>query len=116
MMRRLKSTLLLAMILPLLALAAEKAPVLEPLPEALPPPDGKNLDAPSSNEPVITTIKKGEDQVEEYRVHGELYLMKVTPPHGKTYYLYKEDSEGAWERFEGAAPPISVPKWVLFRF
>lgn len=115
-MKIIRNILLAVLLLPLLALAADKAPVLEPLPEALPPPAGKDLDKEQKEEPEVTTTKKGEDKVEEYRMHGQLYIMKITPPHGKSYYLYKEDQEGAWERFDGAAPPISVPKWILFRF
>jgi hypothetical protein len=114
-MRRLRYVLVLALVLPLLAVAADDLPDLEPVPEPPPPPPG--LEADPGVEPEITILKKGEDTVEEYRINGELYMMKVTPPHGTPYYLVKEDQEGPWERFDsGPGDQIAIPKWVLFRF
>lgn len=115
-MKIIRNILLVALFTPLLALAADKTPLLEPLPEALPPPTAKDLDKELKETPEITVRKKGRDKVEEYRIHGDLYMMKITPPHGKPYYLYKEDQNGAWERFDGVTPPVSVPKWILFHF
>ena len=97
--------------------AAEKsaAPAnLEPLPEALPPP--AVIEGNPAEEPEITIVKKGENTVEEYRVHGELYMQKITPSHGVPYYLIKEDQNGAWSKFDGPAGQIAIPKWVIFRF
>lgn len=101
---------------PLLANAADKKVPenLEPLEEVPPPPkaiDGEVLEG----EPQVTIRKKGKDTIEEYRINGELYMMKVTPEHGVPYYLHKEDSDGAWVN-DGPNPPLSVPKWILFRF
>jgi hypothetical protein len=112
--------LLLVLVLPiasLIAQAADKKPVpanAEPLPEALPPPGV--IEANPTDEPEITIVKKGETTVEEYRVHGELYMQKVTPANGKPYYLMKQDQEGGWSRFDGPAAPLVIPKWVIFRF
>lgn len=90
---------------------------LEPLEQVQPPPkvmDGEALDDPAI-EPQITIRKKGKETIEEYRVNGEMYMMKVTPEHGVPYYLHKEDSNGAWVNV-GPNPPLSVPKWIIFRF
>ena len=115
-MRRTLTMLVLALALPLTVAAADNdLPQLEPVPEPPPPPPG--LDVDSGVEPDITIMKKGEDTVEEYRVNGDLYMMKVTPPHGTPYYLVKEDQEGPWERMDsGPGDPIAIPKWVLFNF
>lgn len=113
-MRRIRNLLFLALALPLMAMAADKPPQLEPLPEAPPPPAGVDLDG--ADEPQITIVKKGGDTVEEYRINSELYMMKITPAHGVPYYLMKEDQEGGWTRMDGPTQPISIPKWVLFRF
>jgi hypothetical protein len=48
-------------------------------------------------------------------MNGELYMMKVTPKVGAPYYLYKEDQEGNWTN-TGPIPPLSIPKWTIFRF
>ena len=114
---RLSAWLLLGLLstaLPNAVLAADIPNNLEPLPEVPPPPSGVNQGDPDA--PDVTITKKGEDKVEEYRINGELYMMKVTPPHGKSYYLMKEDQDGGWSRMEGPTQPLIVPKWVLFRF
>lgn len=84
-----------------------------PFEEVPPPPkvtDGEPLD-----EPQVTIRKKGKETIEEYRINGELYMMKITPEHGVPYYLHKEDQEGGWVNV-GPNPPLSIPKWVIFRF
>lgn len=65
--------------------------------------------------PEITVIEKDGDVIEEYRVNGQLYMMKITPKHGKPYYMHKEDQEGGWTMI-GPNEPLSVPKWTLFTF
>lgn len=107
-------TSLLAALL-LTALVASAGPIpqnLEPLEDIPPPAIGQDGDV---DEPEITIIKKGEDTIEEYRIGGELYMMKVTPPHGKPYYMHKEDKGGEWIN-DGPTQPLSVPKWTIFRF
>jgi Protein of unknown function (DUF2782) len=94
-------------------LAAERPNNLETLEEVPPPP--KVLEGEPMEEPQVTIRKKGEDTIEEYRIHGELYMMKVTPKSGVPYYLHKEDSDGEWVNV-GPNPPLSVPKWIIFRF
>lgn len=113
-MRRIRHLLFLVLALPLMAMAADQPPQLEPLPEAPPPPAGVDLEG--ADEPQVTIVKKGADTIEEYRLGGELYMMKITPDHGVPYYLLKEDQDGGWSRMDGPTQPISIPKWVLFRF
>jgi Protein of unknown function (DUF2782) len=103
--------------LPMLVMAAARPDNLEPLEEVKPPPN--TLENPNADdaaiEPQITIRKKGAETIEEYRINGELYMMKVTPDHGVSYYLHKEDSQGSWVN-DGPNRPLSVPKWILFRF
>jgi hypothetical protein len=98
-------------------MAAQKSEIpsnLEPLPEAMSPPGAVEGDV--DEEPEVTIVKKGDETVEEYRVHGELYMQKITPSHGVPYYLLKEDQEGGWSRLDDIAKPVAIPKWVIFRF
>jgi len=81
--------------------------------EELPPPAISNDE--NADEPEITIIKKGEETIEEYRIGGQLYMMKITPANGVPYYLHKEDQDGAWIN-NGPVQPISIPKWTIFRF
>ena len=105
-MRRILFALLAAAAAPL---AAQQPPRLEPLPEPPPPPPGM-LD--EALEPQVTILKRGEDQVEEYRIRGRLYMVKVTPPHGVPYYLVDREGRGVMTR-EDVAPALAVPMWVL---
>lgn len=114
---------LLAMLsLPLSALAEDtnaKNPQPVPTPadavplEEIAPPAMSTEENP--DEPQITIVKKKGETIEEYRVNGQLYMMKVTPDHGVSYYLYKEDQDGAWLN-SGPNPPNIIPKWTIFRF
>lgn len=120
-MQILKKITALMAILPVLMLAnvslAAQPDNLEPLEQVQPPPrvvDGEAMDDPAV-EPQVTIRKRGSETVEEYRINGEMYMMKVTPAHGVPYYLHKEDSNGGWVNV-GPEAPLSVPKWILFRF
>lgn len=103
---------LLAFTLPQLGFAATPDNA-EPLEDVPPPP--KITDGEPLEEPQITIRKKGKDTIEEYRINGELYMMKVTPEHGVPYYLHKEDQEGGWTNV-GPNKPLAIPKWIIFRF
>jgi hypothetical protein len=114
------SALLLALVVmqfPLLAVAETpqtKTPPadLQPL-EDIPPPAITNDQ--NADEPQITIIKKKGETIEEYRINGQLYMMKVTPAHGVPYYMHKEDQNGGW-LMDGPTQPVSIPKWTIFRF
>jgi hypothetical protein len=93
------------------SLAAD-APKLEPLPYIPPPPGMVDADL----EPQITIKKQGEDRVEEYRIKGQLYMIKVTPPHGKPYYLVDQKGDGMMRRHDDLSPNFVVPMWVIHSF
>ena len=103
-MRRTLIALLLAAAVPAFA---QQQPALEPIPEPPPLPAGSELD-----EPEVTILKRGEDTVAEYRLHGKLYMVKVTPPHGVPYYLIDKEGNGQMVR-DDRAPELAVPMWVI---
>lgn len=105
-------TLLSVMCYSLSVSAIEPPPDLQPL-EEIPPPTISNDADP--DEPEVTIIKKETETIEEYRINGELYMMKITPANGVPYYLHKEDQAGEWIN-SGPMPPLSIPKWTIFRF
>jgi hypothetical protein len=111
-MRRLAVLLALCIAIPVAA--QNKPPKLEPLPEPPPPPPGYEPD--SSLEPQVTIKKRGEDKVEEYRIRGKLYMIKVTPPHGKAYYLIDSRGDGTFARQESLDSGLRVPLWVIKEF
>ncbi|MDO9599845.1 MAG: DUF2782 domain-containing protein [Azoarcus sp.] len=104
-MRRILITLLLAVSMPVLA---QQTPALEPIPEPPPPPPGMT----DIEEPEVTIVKRGEDTVTEYRIRGKLYMVKVTPPHGVSYYLVDKEGSGQMVR-DDSAPTLAVPMWVI---
>jgi Protein of unknown function (DUF2782) len=111
MMRRLLGTALLLVALPL---AAQQPPKLEPLPAPPPPPPGL---APGPElEPQVTITQRGENKVEEYRINGKLYAMKVTPPHGPPYYLIDKTGDGIMSRTDSLDTGLRVPQWVIRTF
>ena len=93
------------------AAMAAQPPGLQPLPEPPPPPPGVS---DAELEPQVTITKRGEDKVEEYRIHNRLYMVKVTPPHGVPYYLVDEEGKGTWARRDTIGPNVQPPQWVIF--
>lgn len=97
--------------------AAQRAPVpagLQPIPEPPAPPPELSLDP--ALEPQVTIIKRGDERVEEYRVNGKLYMIKVTPAHGVPYYLIDEKGDGRMTRQDSLDSGLRVPMWVIHTF
>ena len=110
-MRRLLGIALIGIALPL---AAQQPPKLEPLPEPPPPPPGYVPDP--ALEPEITITTRGENKMEEYRVKGKLYAIKVTPPYGAPYFLVDENGDGSMVRRNSLDSGLRVPQWVIHNF
>jgi hypothetical protein len=111
--RPLLAALLLAIALPVAA-QQSKPPVLQPLPEPPPPPPGQELDP--ALEPQVTILKRGTDTVEEHRVNGKLYMIKITPARGKPYYLVDNRGDGTFARQDSLDSGVRPPMWVIFQF
>ena len=107
-MRRTLIALLLATAAPAFA---QQPANLEPIPEPPPmPAEG------AADEPEVTIVKRGEDTVAEYRIRGQLYMVKVTPSHGVPYYLYDDVGNGDFTRRDAQDAGVRVPKWVIKRW
>ncbi len=112
-MRRL--LVLLAACAALPAFAADPLPQgLEPIPEPPAPPPGYAPDP--STEPQVTITTQGENRVEEFRINGKLYMMRITPPGGTPYYLMDNRGDGEFSRIEGLDSGLRVPQWVIMSF
>lgn len=104
----LTAALLLALAGPAMAVDAppppEKAPAAQAVDDAMPEPE--------------ITIRKAEDQnIEEYRIKGRLYMVKITPQAGPAYYLIDTDGDGELEtRHNGPMESRLIPQWILFRW
>jgi hypothetical protein len=113
-MRRFIVILLLAIVLPVAAQTKGKPPSLQPVPEPPPPPPGLELDP--ALEPQVTILKRGTDTVEEYRVGGKLYMIKVTPAHGVPYHMIDYTGDGTFIRQDNYTSGVRPPMWVIFQF
>lgn len=108
-----RTIVLLLSALALNVAAQTQPPKLEPIPEPPPPPDALN----EALEPQVTITRRGEDKVEEFRVSGKLYMLRVTPPHGVPYYLVDNTGDGSWVRQSGSLDSgLRVPMWVIGTF
>lgn len=95
------------------AFAQDSAPPkLEPL---APPPAFEPEEAPPE-EPQVTITKESEQTVEEYRINGRLYMIKITPKHGVPYYLVDDRGDGKFARQEGLDSGLRVPRWIIRTF
>ena len=95
----------------LCAFAAKPVPDnLEPLP---PPPV---MDGASDTEPEVTITKQTEQTIEEFRVGGRLYMIKITPKVGAPYYLVDDRGDGKFARQESLDSGFRPPRWVIHHF
>jgi len=126
---------LLAALIPHYATAADRAPALPPptavqnTPEAketvqpLEENEGqlqKEFTAPEPGKNVHVRIYKRPSGavVEEYSIHGRVFMIRVKPASGTpAYYLYDSNGDGIFERrLPGGYKYITPPAWVIKRF
>ena len=68
-------------------------------------------------EPEVTTRTEGDNQIQEYRVRGRLYMVRVTPRHGRSYILMDHQGTGELTRHDNPLDSgVRVPQWVLMEF
>jgi uncharacterized protein DUF2782 len=112
-MRSMLVALVLAVALPVAAQQA-KPPALQPLPAPPPPPAGYEPDP--SQEPQVSVIIRPNETVEEYRLNGKVYMIKVTPRVGKPYYLVDNIGNGKFVRYDDYDTGLRPPQWVIFQW
>ena len=89
-------------------------PPLQPIPEPPPPPPGLEPDA--ALEPQVTIQRRGTETVEEFRINGRLYMVKVTPSHGRSYYLIDNVGRGEFARYDSYDTGTRPPMWVIHQW
>ncbi len=74
-------------------------------------------EAQQAMEPKVTIHTDKRGLVEEYRLNGALYMLKITPKHGLPYYLVDADGDGELEsRRNELDPDVMIPSWMIFRW
>ncbi|GGU47938.1 hypothetical protein GCM10009504_00120 [Pseudomonas laurentiana] len=71
-------------------------------------------DAPSP-EPQVTIRQEGDKTIQEYRQNGFLYAIKITPKHGKPYFLVRADGTEA-NFIRSDQPDMLIPSWKIFEW
>ncbi len=67
--------------------------------------------------PEVTIVHRNRGLIEEYRINGKLYMIKVVPKKGIPYFLLDSDGDGNFDRRETELDPdILIPSWTLFRW
>jgi len=81
------------------------------------PPLPERVQSGEPLEPDVRIIRREREIVEEYRLNGRLYMIRVVPAAGPPYYLVDSDGDGRLEtQFTELAPGMLIPSWVLFRW
>lgn len=93
------------------AFAEQTAPA-----EVPPPPKLEVIDDDADQGPQVTITKQTEQTVEEYRVSGRLYMIKITPRNGPPYYMVDDRGDGKFSRQESLDSGIRPPRWVIHKF
>lgn len=70
---------------------------------------------PVTGEPDVVIRQEGDRTVEEYRVNGFLYAIKVTPNVGPPYFLVAVDDEGNFMRSDQPKGML-IPSWKIFEW
>lgn len=105
-------TLLLAASFALAQDAGDEAPQVSDFlkaPEVVPSPVSAE-----GVEPDITIHEEGDKTIYEYRIKGQLYMVKIQPQIGPPYYLLDTDGDGIMDVQNDAPRDIAVPQWVIF--
>uniref|UniRef100_E6QQY3 DUF2782 domain-containing protein n=1 Tax=mine drainage metagenome TaxID=410659 RepID=E6QQY3_9ZZZZ len=79
-----------------------------------PPPAATNN--PSDTQPKITIKHKGSSRIEEYRMNGRLYMIRIIPAEGKPYYLVDPKGDGQFVRQDIMNGGLRPPMWVLHQW
>lgn len=64
-------------------------------------------------EPEVTIVQQGDKTIEEYRINGFLYAVKVIPKKGKPYFLVRADGQDDYFLHSGK-PELRIPSWEVF--
>jgi len=95
--------------------ASEEVTTLQGQPTQGQPTQGQPPSVVPGSDVVI--IQHEDETVEEYRIGGRIYMIKVQPGKGVPYYLVDTDGDGKLEtHYSDLTENIVIPQWVLFRW
>ncbi len=96
--------------------ARPRPPGTTALEEPPPMPAATAGDTPIESQAVVTTRTEGDQTIQEYRVRGKLFMMRVTPRHGRSYVMIDHKGDGQFARMDNLDSGVRVPQWVIVEF
>ena len=111
-----RSLILTSLFVPLRIAGISLALLISPLAESANEPESSTPESPETSEPSgdVTIQDRKSDIVEELRVNGQLYAIRVTPKRGVPYYLVDSDGDGNLEtRKNDTDSDLLIPAWVI---
>lgn len=115
--------LLLLLVIAGAATADDDFPLAKPPPVTPAPPPPADTPAPTTRgyvpadeapEPEVRIIDRGDALIEEYRVNGRLYMVRIIPRFGLPYYLVDTNGDGSFDMRTNDLDSISTPMWVIY--
>jgi hypothetical protein len=89
-------------------------------PPPIPPENAQDVPIPpkvpqEQIEPTVTIREEEGQRIEEYRLNGRVYMVKVTPEGGIPYYYIDNDGDGRLEldATSGALDPVRPVYWKV---
>ena len=82
--------------------------------EAPPPP--QQLQSGEPLEPEVTIRRTPRETVYEYRLNGQLYLVRVQPRFGPPFHFVDVNGDGTLDYRPGEPLRDNVNQWILFRW
>jgi hypothetical protein len=89
-------------------------------PPPLPPEDAADVPIPpkiqgEQIEPTVTIREEEDRRIEEYRLNGQVYMVKITPRVGAPYYYIDTDGDGKLEldMDKQALNPVQPVYWKI---
>jgi hypothetical protein len=92
--------------------AADEPPPPPPLPES-----DAAAGLPEEEAGTEVIIREGErGTIEEYRISGQLYMVKIIPHKGYPYYLIDTDGDGSFETRRNELDNPETVQWEILRW
>ncbi len=65
--------------------------------------------------PTVTITERAGERIEEYSQNGRIYMVKITPVKGPSYYYLDEDGDGQLELRESDRKlnPVQPVHWIM---
>lgn len=89
-------------------------------PPPIPPESQEDVPIPpkvQSNEqfePTVTIREEEQRTIEEYRMNGQVYMVKITPKGGVPYYLIDTDGDGQFD-YDAQNPALAPVQPVFWK-